>query len=244
MLIQLESIEAVLNSFQDDKANLSDCVLGWLKLLNNPNISENIHEAINERFRKTATIWHSLAYMFDNRKKDDRPDLPSDLQNDAREFVLSKDLMFAMASYEMEECDIFPKITFSKDLKKLTPNKYWSYVSNISINDDAKKFSNMMARIFSLPPSSAGIERLFSAAGLVQSKLRNPLSSEKVGRLVKVSRLLLIKEGGGQGHYKSSHIGDLEEIPVEDFEDEAGALEDSKEEDLLEEGSHVCHGIM
>ena len=40
--------------------------------------------------------------------------------------------------------------------------------------------------------SSAGIERIFSTAGLIQSPLRNRLWLEKVGRLVTVSRLFVL----------------------------------------------------
>ena len=44
----------------------------------------------------------------------------------------------------------------------------------------------MMRDIFSCPPSSAGLERLFSSFGLVHDKLRNRLGNERVAKLVKV----------------------------------------------------------
>ena len=72
------------------------------------------------------------------------------------------------------------------------PAKYWSYLAKVTPAAGPKIFADMMAKVFTLPPSSAGIERIFSTAGLVQSKLRNRLGVEKVGRLVGVSRLLSI----------------------------------------------------
>jgi hypothetical protein len=44
----------------------------------------------------------------------------------------------------------------------------------------------MMKDIFCCPPSSAGVERLFSSAALVHTKLQNHLSNDQVAKLVHV----------------------------------------------------------
>ena len=104
--------------------------------------------------------------------------------------------LLAMASYEVEDTERFPKAVFSKIIKSnMGPLKYWMYTSRITTSSEGKQFAEMMAKIFSLPPSSAGMERIFSTAGLVQSKLRDRLGIEKVGRLVNVSRILSASSG-------------------------------------------------
>ena len=92
------------------------------------------------------------------------------------------DHLLAMVSYEVEDTERFPKAVFSKTIKSdMGPLKYWMFISRITTSSEGKHFfAEMMAKIFSLPPSSARIERIFSTAGLVQSKLRNRLGIEKV----------------------------------------------------------------
>ena len=58
----------------------------------------------------------------------------------------------------------------------------------ISSLEPVQKFCSLMMSISSCPPSSAGIERLFSSAGLIQTKLRNRLSNECVTKLIHVYR--------------------------------------------------------
>lgn len=199
---------------QDDTNNLSDCVKGWLSLTTDDNISESVRGAIQLRFRKTVTVWHCLAYMADNRRKAEWPSLPDDIANQAREEVMEMgdSYIHSWAAYETEDTTCFPKVAFSAAVKAMSPQKYWAYVAKITADiSGGKTFATMMAKIFVLPPSSAGIERIFSTAGLVQSKLRNRLSVEKVGRLVSVSRILSIADKtSGPG------ISDLEEGFTED----------------------------
>ena len=45
-----------------------------------------------------------------------------------------------------------------------------------------------MLRISACPPSSAGIERLFSSASLTQTKIRNRLSNERLHKLILIHR--------------------------------------------------------
>ena len=199
MFNQLEHVATVLNMFQDDTKNLSDCVRGWLRLVNDGNIKEDVRAAIDSRFRKTASVWHILAFMLDNRDRGDWPELPSDLADEAREAVLEmgEANIHAMAAFEIEDTSVFPMLAFTKSIKdKMEPGKYWSYVAKVT-SAGPKMFADMMVKVFSLPPSSAGIERIFSTAGLVQSKLRNRLEVEKVGRLVGVSRLLSLNAESG-----------------------------------------------
>lgn len=185
--------------FQDDTKTLSDCVRGWLELLNNNSINPDVRDAIESRFGKTYTTWHLLAYMLDPRDKSEWPTLKPELENEARDEVMQMGLIQAMASFETEDTSPtgYPKIVFNSQMKSpdVDPARYWQYVAKVTSAERPKLFATMMAKVFHLPPSSAGIERIFSSAGLVQSKLRNRLSVAKVGRLVNVSRILHMDDG-------------------------------------------------
>lgn len=190
---------------QDDHSTLSDTMRGWLYLQTIEDLAEDTKDAIKAQFAKTITPWHALAFMMDPRPRVDEkgnpwPVLPHELATAAREAVMTLDedgsvaLTKALTEYVLEDTTGYPKILFDDKFKRtMDPRKYWEYAKKICNPNSGGvwKFSDLMHRIFCLPPSSAGIERIFSTAGLVQSKLRNQLEVSKVGRLVLVSRLLL-----------------------------------------------------
>ena len=57
-----------------------------------------------------------------------------------------------------------------------------------------EQFGLLAIRILSLPPSSAGLERVFSSLGFVHSDVRNRLGHEKATKLAFVMRALRSKE--------------------------------------------------
>ncbi|RWS21025.1 uncharacterized protein B4U80_11953 [Leptotrombidium deliense] len=63
------------------------------------------------------------------------------------------------------------------------PNRFWK---RLVTYNSVKKLAMVACRLFSIPASSAGVERNFSIQGKVHSKDRNRLSKEKVERLMKV----------------------------------------------------------
>ena len=65
-------------------------------------------------------------------------------------------------------------------LKNLTPLTWWK-----SLEDKLSPQTNCLTeQVFTATSSSAGLERIFSTFGLVQSKLRNRFGIEKAGKLV------------------------------------------------------------
>ena len=93
-----------------------------------------------------------------------------------------------LAGYETKDESLFPELAFSHSLSKLSPAKYWQYLSTLTDVQDVKRFCMLMRRVSSCQASSAGIERLFSSNSLVQTKLRNRLSNAKVAKLARVYR--------------------------------------------------------
>ena len=113
----------------------------------------------------------------------------------------------AMASYETEDATLYKTAVFRKDIKAMPASNYWGYIGKVCTDSEVRQFADTMQRIVALPASSAGIERIFSQAGLVQSKLRSRLPVAKVGKLVKVARLL-----GVTGTGEAEALPNMEEL--------------------------------
>ena len=175
----------------------------------------NNNRIVQAGFREVVTPWHCLAYMLDNKAKEDRPALPEDLEEIARDAVseMGGGQLRAMASYEAEDATLYKAAVFRKDIKAMPASNYWGYVGKVCTDSEVRQFADTMQRIVALPASSAGIERIFSQAGLVQSKLRNRLSVAKVGKLVKVARLL-----GVTGTGEAEALPNMEELFSSDEE--------------------------
>ena len=71
-------------------------------------------------------------------------------------------------------------------LKNTDPLAWWK--SQSSMLD--KNILSLVEQLFTARASTAGIERIFSTFGLVHSKLRNRLQTEKAGKLVFLYKLL------------------------------------------------------
>lgn len=177
--------------------DLCDCTSTWLNLIHDQDIQENVKDEISRRFKQVATPFHLLAYLIDHRKKDlelnecPHIKLTPDQEEKARNVIFdhpdASSLTMVLAAYETEDATIFPKAAFNS-LSALSPIKYWEYIRKISKYEPVQKFCSMMMAVSACPPSSAGIERLFSSAALIQTKIRNRLSNKRVQKLVHVSR--------------------------------------------------------
>ena len=102
------------------------------------------------------------------------PKLSEAQEEEARDLILNShdDLVTALAGYETKSTDIFPKIAFASGLTaKLSSGKYWEYIEKIAKDPSVKKFCRLLRVLACCPPSSAGIERLFSSGKEVRVKV-------------------------------------------------------------------------
>ena len=97
-----------------------------------------------------------------------RPPLSSAQEDFARDLIFEKEeeLIPALAAYETNDTAMFPRVAFKPSMKKLSPAKYWEYVGNVARKEEVKKFCRLMLIFASCPPSSAGVERLFSSGNM------------------------------------------------------------------------------
>lgn len=118
--------------------------------------------------------------------------LPKKFENEAIEWLTEKYPNFVgfLLQFQIQDEEMFPKMMFSESVLKLSAQKWWSINAKKSNDPDFADFSSFLAKLHSIPASSASIERLFSTFSLVWSKLRNKLGAEKVAKLVKIYRFL------------------------------------------------------
>ena len=93
---------------------------------------------------------------------------------------------------KLKNIDAFPKRMVSKQLlPMISPSYWWSIIDQRNEKLDKKLpqgFCQFFSKLKTCPASSGSIERVFLLFGLVWSKIRNKLGSDKAQRLVKMYR--------------------------------------------------------
>ena len=185
MLQQLDIVSQILNVMQSDSSNLSDAMEGWLMLSNSPVFSEDLKSEVKKKMNKAVTPHHILAKMVSTTGGG--IDMPVEMKQTAIEFVGKINVQFPaiLAAFEVEDDSVFPASAFNASIRNvMDPINYWRHVKKNTLMEPLKRFSDMAVRLLSCPPS-AGLERSFSAFGLIHSKLRNRLSNERIMKLVR-----------------------------------------------------------
>ena len=128
-------------------------------------------------------------------------------------------LVPVLVGWKIKDSSIVPPSFVSEELaNSLSAQKYWEYVRMEQGHpDDAlARFAAIAQRCHSCPPSSAGVERLFSGYALTQTTLRNRLSNERVRKLVAVRRFIDAGSGGSGEPEPRVGVRDDEEHDEED----------------------------
>ena len=188
MLTTLDKVTAALNVMQSDSTNIGTAVALWLKLINDLSIPQHVRDSLESRFKGATTAFHLIAYELTKEEEDH--ELLQEQSEEALEVmrnVHGDNFIPFFAGYTTKDASLFAASIFNSNTKQiLAPTKYWQYAAMKSGLPDAKRFCHIMRDIFSCPPSSAGLERVFSSFGLVHDKLRNRLGNERVVKLVKI----------------------------------------------------------
>jgi len=106
-----------------------------------------------------------------------------------------EEFLVGFLAFKIKDETYFPKVMFSSkilDAYKGTPAKWWTLMERRTEKASTlpTDFCPFFCSLFSCPPSSAAIERIFSSFSIVWTKLRNRLGSEKAGKLVQVHKYL------------------------------------------------------
>ena len=87
------------------------------------------------------------------------------MYEEARSYIGTIDptLPAFLAAYRMEDDAVFPSPVFNPEVKKLLrPVVYWQHAAKLCDKlPGGKTLCELMAKLFTCPPSSAGLERVF-----------------------------------------------------------------------------------
>lgn len=190
LLLILKPISIALDTVQSNTCTIADSVRVW-KMLEKSFRTVGNDECLKKfksRYEMAMSEAHFLAYMLDPKEKSPELDLTQEEK--------SKALDFAKAKYPEPESDILPIIIkfqaksapFQKQFfqnsvaSKVTTIEWWKS-QKVDIDKVDSNIINVIEQFYTAQASSAGVERIFSSFGLVQSKLRNRLGTEKASKL-------------------------------------------------------------
>lgn len=194
MIVVLKPISVALDKIQRDLCSLSEALLTWKELGNDlkPKTDQKCLKKFMSRYNMAMTPAHFLAYLLDPKEKSQECDLTDEEKTMALDFAKNKYsesflalvIKFQAKSVPFRETLFSPQVT-----AKVSAYEWWRSQKN-----DLDKYDNQMfpiiEQLFTAQASSASVERIFSSFGIVQSKLRNRLGTEKAAKLVFLFKIL------------------------------------------------------
>ena len=164
---------------------LSDCTHIWKDLLSSGWLPEEA-DKLKARFKAAMTPAHFAAYILDPNYNgeglsEEEDTIGMEFLDSSCPHAMKDVLTYRARSYP------FLEYMFKKDLLLKTHVSVWWKSLGNKVDPG---MLDITSQLFSATASSAGIERLFSTFGLVHSKLRNKLGTEKAAKLVAIMRAL------------------------------------------------------
>lgn len=186
---KLKKIQAALDRIQSNTCTLSECTDVWLHLIqefeSEPQFTEADLKYAKQRFNMAITPAHYVAHLLDHRFCGQG--LSNDQLDIAMEFITnySPDALPDILSYKAKTTPFKDYLFSEVAVKNVTPLTWWLSMRGCVSEETIE----LCKKLFTAVASSAGIERLFSSFGLVHSKLRNRLGTEKASKLVTVMKV-------------------------------------------------------
>lgn len=183
----LKPIANALDKMQRDSTKLAESVDIWNNLkqelescsctINNQAKVKKHFEARQDMALSTA---HFAANLLDHRYCG--RNLSEKQKQGAFHFLQSVDKeILPLAMKFLAKKAPFPSYMFESQFLDVDPTIWWA---NIDLETELKKKMSLLSeQLFTATPTTAGLERIFSTFGLIQSKLRNRLGTEKASKL-------------------------------------------------------------
>ena len=187
-LSKMKPIAVALDRLQADKCHLADAVVIWKELAGRfDDMSLSDCMKLDSRMKIALTPAHFLAYLLDPRYYGS-PHLSSEEIEKAMNYLAEhhSSALPAVINYRAMSSP-FGSYMFKPEVLRVTDPLAW-WQSQASMLD--KHILSLVEQLFTARASTAGIERIFSTFGLVHSKIRNRLQTEKAGKLVFLYKLL------------------------------------------------------
>ena len=182
LLSRLYPIAVALDRLQSDSITIAEAVEVWKELgvkLYELGVND-VSVSFEARWRSTISKAHLLANLLHPKIRG--TSLTLEEKEDAIEYASSKwpFLTPIVMKFQGQSSPFNPCKFQDTVVDSLSPVEWWSSFSGV-LDDE---ILSVMAKLHTAVASSAGVERVFHSFGLVQSKLRNRLGTEKASKLV------------------------------------------------------------
>lgn len=187
LLSRLDPIARALDRAQRDGTTISVAVEIWHRLENDlDKETQEIKNVFQARRDMALGSYHYLANILDHRF------LGVNLNNNQRNkaFAEMQPDHMTIVTALLTQSSMFPNYLFGSQFKQTPPLEWWKLL-NLNTTDPRwlnwtgkEQFKSVCEQLLSAVASTAGLERIFSTFGLVQSKIRNRLGTEKAHKLV------------------------------------------------------------
>ena len=184
---RMTPIAIALDRAQRDSSTIAVAVEIWIKLQADvQNQPRQFRDKLDRRMKMALDRNHFLANMLDHRFRGER--LSESQRAAAYELVgeINENFPAILMAYIAGDPP-FPRHMFGTQFRDVAPLTWWR---SLAVGEDLLNFNQlkdtwiaMCEQYMTATASTAGVERLFSTFGLVQSKLRNRLGNEKAAKL-------------------------------------------------------------
>lgn len=190
LLSRLEPIAEALDRVQRDGSSIADAVAAW-KLLEEklPCLDDRVlKQKFKARYDQAITPAHTLAYLL--HPQYEGSSLSSKERDEALVYANTKYAHLVPTVMKFQgHSKPFLDFHFSPDvISSMSAADWWRSHKQV-LTPDPEVLQSILQLLTSVA-SSAGVERVFSSFGLVQSKLRNQLGTDKASKLVFLYKFL------------------------------------------------------
>lgn len=190
MVMRLKPISIALDEVQRNNCTISESVRVWKNLQIEIETKKDRHvtQKFKNRYNMALTPAHFLAYMLDPKEKNSALELTEEEKKAAFDFAKSKysssSLLPLIVKFQSKISSPFQESLFENEVtSQVTAYEWWKSQKN-DIDKYNDKVFLIIEQLLTAQASSASVERIFSSFGLVHSKLRNRLGTEKASKLV------------------------------------------------------------
>ena len=180
LLGRLEPIAVALDKVQSDKYTIAEAVDIWKGLLTAFSNDKDAKNAVKKRYNQVITQAHLLANLIHPSLQGKA--LSEEVVNTALEYANETfpSLVPIIMKYQAKSPP-FHTFKFSDSVtKSMSAAEWWKSHSSVLSSDELSAVQQLLSAV----ASSSDVERVFSSYGLVHSKLRNRLGTEKAAKLV------------------------------------------------------------
>lgn len=188
-LRKLKKIAVALDRIQKDTCTISEATEIWINLQREFEgegfTDADIHQC-ERRMDMAMTPYHYLANLLDHRFRGEKLN-PNQLEM-AMEYVhlYHPEALAIIINYQAKTFPFKEYLFTIHSVENVKPIAWWMALKN-NLNNATL---NLVVQLHTAVASSAGIERLFSSFGIVHSKLRNRLGTDKASKLVSIFKTL------------------------------------------------------